>query len=74
VFDVGQIEVLRGPQGTTRGIAAPSGAITLTARKPHLSALGGYASLTADDQHGRNASTSSRSASPPWSTITTSGA
>jgi iron complex outermembrane receptor protein len=55
LFDVGQIEVLRGPQGTTRGIAAPSGAITLTTRKPSLSAFGGYVDVTATDLSGRNA-------------------
>ncbi|CAN7269668.1 TonB-dependent receptor [Phenylobacterium sp. LjRoot225] len=54
MFDVGQIEVLRGPQGTTRGVAAPSGAITLTTRKPDLSEFGGYGSVTVTDQHGRN--------------------
>ncbi|CAN7633720.1 TonB-dependent receptor [Phenylobacterium sp. LjRoot219] len=54
MFDVGQIEVLRGPQGTTRGIAAPSGAITLTTRRASLSDFGGYGSVTLNDQHGRN--------------------
>jgi iron complex outermembrane receptor protein len=55
LFDVGQIEVLRGPQGTTRGIAAPSGAITLTTRKPSLGEFGGYVDVTATDLQGRNA-------------------
>jgi iron complex outermembrane receptor protein len=54
MFDVGQIEVLRGPQGTTRGIAAPSGAITVTTHKPNVSEYGGYVDVTATDQHGRN--------------------
>jgi iron complex outermembrane receptor protein len=54
MFDVGQIEVLKGPQGTTRGISAPSGALTITTRKPDLSNYGGYADVTATDQHGRN--------------------
>jgi iron complex outermembrane receptor protein len=54
LFDVGQIEVLRGPQGTTRGIAAPSGAITVTTHKPNVSEYGGYIDATATDQHGRN--------------------
>ena len=42
LYDIGQIEVLRGPQGTNRGVAAPSGAITLTTRRPDLSEFGGY--------------------------------
>ncbi|HEX7857753.1 MAG TPA: TonB-dependent receptor [Sphingobium sp.] len=42
LFDIGQIEVLRGPQGTLRGKATPSGSITLTTRKPDLNEYGGY--------------------------------
>src|SRR4051794_4703879 len=54
LFDVGQIEVLKGPQGTTRGVSAPSGAITVTTRKPDLSEMGGYVSALATDHQGRN--------------------
>lgn len=46
IFDIGQIEVLRGPQGTLRGRAAPSGSITITTRRPDLDAFGGYAEGT----------------------------
>lgn len=49
MFDIGQIEVQRGPQGTLRGRASPSGAITITARKPDLNAFGGFADATAND-------------------------
>jgi iron complex outermembrane receptor protein len=42
LFDIGQIEVLRGPQGTSRGAPSISGAITLTTRKPDLDEFGGY--------------------------------
>lgn len=49
LFDVGQIEVLRGPQGTLRGRASPSGSITLTTRRPDLYKAGGYASMTGND-------------------------
>ena len=49
MFDVGQVEVLRGPQGTTRGVPAPSGAITVTTRRPDLGEFGGYIDLTATD-------------------------
>ena len=55
LFDIGQIEVLKGPQGTTRGVSAPSGAITLTTRRPDLSNFGGYISAQATDLQGRNA-------------------
>jgi iron complex outermembrane receptor protein len=54
MFDVGQIEVLKGPQGTTRGVSAPAGAITLTTHKPDLSEFGGYASATLTDLQGHN--------------------
>jgi iron complex outermembrane receptor protein len=55
MFDVGQVEVLKGPQGTNRGISAPSGAITFTMRKPDLSDYGGYVDTTLTDLQGRNA-------------------
>lgn len=54
MYDIGQVEVLRGPQGTTRGVAAPSGAITVTTRKPNLSEFGGYIDATATDLQRRN--------------------
>jgi iron complex outermembrane receptor protein len=54
LYDVGQIEVLKGPQGTVRGISAPSGAITFTMRKPDLSDFGGYGEATVTDQMSRN--------------------
>lgn len=52
-FDVGQVEILRGPQGTRRGISSPSGAITFTTKRPDLTEVGGYLSGTATnrDQH-----------------------
>lgn len=42
LFDVGQVEVLRGPQGTSRGAPSISGAVTITTRKPDLEEFGGY--------------------------------
>ncbi|MBW8786025.1 MAG: Plug domain-containing protein, partial [Novosphingobium sp.] len=46
MYDVGQIEVLRGPQGTLRGRATPSGSITVAPRLADLSQPGGYVSGT----------------------------
>jgi iron complex outermembrane recepter protein len=54
MYDVGQVEVLRGPQGTLRGRASPSGSITLTTRRPDLSEFGGYVSATGTDIGGLN--------------------
>jgi len=54
MFDVGQVEVLKGPQGTTRGVSAPSGAITITTHKPNLGEYGGYIDTTFTDLGGRN--------------------
>jgi len=42
IYDVAQIEVLRGPQGLFRGSTSPAGSITLTTRKPNLDATEGY--------------------------------
>lgn len=54
MFDIGQIELLRGPQGTIRGKAAPSGALTLTTRRPSLTEVGGYVTGTGNDLGGIN--------------------
>jgi iron complex outermembrane recepter protein len=54
IFDVGQIEVLRGPQGTLRGRPAPTGAITLTTRRPNLSEYGGTLSANYSDYENTN--------------------
>lgn len=54
MFDVGQIEVLRGPQGTLRGRASPSGSITVTTRRPVLDQAGGYVNGFVNDIHGWN--------------------
>lgn len=49
MFDIGQIEVQRGPQGTLRGRASPSGSITVSTRKPDLFSFGGAIDMTAND-------------------------
>lgn len=54
MFDIGQIELLRGPQGTLRGKASPSGALTLTTRRPDLQSVGGYVNTTGTHRGGTN--------------------
>ena len=54
MYDIGQIEVLRGPQGTLRGRASPSGSITVTTQRPDLYSFGGYASANVNDIGGQN--------------------
>lgn len=49
MYDIGQIEVLRGPQGTLRGRASPSGSITVTTRRPDLYEIGAYSEGTVND-------------------------
>ncbi len=50
LFDVGQFELQRGPQGTLRGRAAPSGALVFTTRLPDLGAVGATFSSTVTNQ------------------------
>lgn len=51
IFDVDQIEVLRGPQGTLKGRASPSGSITVRTRKPDMDEFGGVISGTVAERH-----------------------
>ena len=53
-FDVGQIEVLSGPQGTLRGEPAPSGSLTIASHKPDLENFGGYGTVTATNHGNTN--------------------
>ncbi len=54
MYDLGQVEVLRGPQGTLRGRASPSGSITVTTRRPDLNEFGGYVNVTGTNIGGKN--------------------
>ena len=49
MYDIGQVEVLRGPQGTLRGKASPSGSITFTTKKPVLDQAGVVGQATISD-------------------------
>ena len=54
VYDIQQVELLRGPQGTLRGRASPSGSMTVTTRRPNLSEIGGSAAVSANNIGGYN--------------------
>lgn len=54
IYDVSQIEVLRGPQGLYRGTSSPAGSITLTTAKPNLDKNEGYVQATGSSLAGYN--------------------
>ncbi|CAD7340005.1 TonB-dependent receptor [Sphingomonadales bacterium 56] len=54
IYDIEQIEVLRGPQGLLRGISAPAGSITIRTRRPNFDQIEGYGQATATDRGGYN--------------------
>ncbi|MET1756418.1 TonB-dependent receptor [Novosphingobium sp. RD2P27] len=52
-YDFGQFELQRGPQGTLRGQAAPSGSIAYSTRRPDLSGVSAGFNGTITDTHAR---------------------
>ena len=54
IYDVDQIEVLRGPQGALRGRASPGGAITLRTRRANLDRVEGYVQATGSENDAYN--------------------
>lgn len=52
-YDFGQFELQRGPQGTLRGRASPSGSIAVTTRRPDLGEVGAVVNGTVTDLHSR---------------------
>jgi len=54
IYDVGQIEVLRGPQGIFRGRTSPAGSITLTTKRPDLDEVTGYVQASGSNRDAEN--------------------
>jgi len=53
-FDIADVEVLRGPQGTLVGASSTGGAVEITSQDPNFRGLGGYAEAAVGnyaDQH-----------------------
>lgn len=54
LFDLQQLELLRGPQGTLYGKSSPAGAITIRTANPNLEQVDGFIRQTFNDQDGSN--------------------
>ncbi|MCB1842638.1 MAG: TonB-dependent receptor [Halioglobus sp.] len=54
IYDMSQVQLLRGPQGTLYGQASPAGAITLQSRDPNLESFDGSIQQSFTDQDGFN--------------------
>ena len=52
LYDIDEVEIVRGPQGTLRGRTSPAGAILIDTRRPDLDQWAGYVQqvFTADGQ------------------------
>ena len=48
-YDIAQVEVMRGPQGTLYGRSATAGAINIVTRRPEFTDFGGYVDLEYGD-------------------------
>ena len=54
IYDIGQIQVLRGPQGLFRGKVSPAGSIVISSARPNLTTPTGYAQAAGSDRSSRN--------------------
>jgi iron complex outermembrane receptor protein len=54
IYDLDQIEVLRGPQGLLRGSTSPAGAITIKTKEPSLTTYEGYIQATGSNRDAYN--------------------
>jgi len=54
IYDMEDIEVLRGPQGLLRGSTSPAGSITMKTKTPSLTTYEGYIQASGSDQDAYN--------------------
>ena len=54
LYDIKQIEVLRGPQGLLRGATAPAGSITIATERPSFTKVEASIQATGTDRHAYN--------------------
>jgi iron complex outermembrane receptor protein len=54
LYDLSQLELLRGPQGTLYGQSSPAGVITIQSRDPNLDEIDGYIQQSFTDRKGSN--------------------
>jgi iron complex outermembrane receptor protein len=54
MYDIGQIEILRGPQGTLRGVTAPAGAVTFRTATPNYYQVDGSVEQSFSDNDLQN--------------------
>ncbi len=54
MFDLGRVELLRGPQGTLQGRTSPAGAIAIHTAKPDMEEIEGYVRTTFTGNDGNN--------------------
>ena len=54
IYDIEQIEILRGPQGTLRGQGAPAGTMLISSRKPNYTESEGYVQALGTTKGGYN--------------------
>ena len=54
MFDIAQVQMLRGPQGTLYGQPSPTGALLLATADPNLSEVDGYVTASVQNPSGYN--------------------
>lgn len=54
LFDLGRVEVLRGPQGTLQGRSSPGGAVAIHTARPNMDEVDGFARTTFTENSGNN--------------------